>query len=43
MQKNPYGVPTKGENHTFRLYTDDGDTQKQVPWSQKIFQEDTSH
>lgn len=43
MQKNPYGTPTKGENHTFRLFTDDGDNQKTVPWSQKIFQEDTSH
>ncbi len=43
MQKNPYGVPTRGKNHTFRLYTDDGDDQKNVPWSQKIFQEDTSH
>ena len=43
MQKNPYGTPTKGENHTFRLYTDDGDNQKKVPWNQKIFKEDTSH
>ncbi len=43
MQKNPYGVPTKGDNHTFRLYTDDGDELKTVPWSQKIFKEDTSH
>ncbi len=43
MQTNPYGKPTKGEGHTFRLYTDDGDNQKKVPWSQKIFQEDTSH
>lgn len=43
MQKNPYGTPTKGENHTFRLYTDDGDNQKKVPWNQKIFKEDTSY
>ncbi|MBT3744462.1 MAG: FAD-dependent oxidoreductase, partial [Candidatus Thioglobus sp.] len=41
MQKNAYGVPTKGEGHTFRLYKDD--EQGAVPWSQKIFQEDTSH
>ena len=43
MQSNPYGKSTKGEGHTFRLFTDDGDNQKQVPWNQKIFQEDTSH
>jgi NADPH-dependent glutamate synthase beta subunit-like oxidoreductase len=41
MQKNAYGKPTKGENHTFRLYTDD--EQGNVPWNQKIFKEDTSH
>jgi glutamate synthase (NADPH) small chain len=43
MQSNPYGKPTKGNNHTFRLYSDDGDDQKNVPWNQKIFQNDTSH
>lgn len=43
MQKNQYGKPTKGENHTFRLYTDDGDEQKTVDWNQKIFQNDTSY
>jgi NADPH-dependent glutamate synthase beta subunit-like oxidoreductase len=43
MQKNSYGKPIKGDNHTFRLFTDDGDEQKQVPWNQMIFKEDTSH
>ena len=43
MQSNPYGKSTKGEGHTFRLFTDDGDNQKKVPWNQKIFQEDTSY
>ena len=41
MQKNQYGKPTKGENHTFRLYADDDE--EQVDWNQKIFQNDTSH
>lgn len=41
MQKNAYGVPTKGENHTFRLYKDDDNSD--VPWNQMIFKEDTSH
>ncbi|CAC9601395.1 Protein similar to glutamate synthase [NADPH] small chain, clustered with sulfite reductase [uncultured Gammaproteobacteria bacterium] len=41
MQKNAYGVPTKGENHTFRLYKDDDEGQ--VPWNQMIFKEDTTH
>jgi glutamate synthase (NADPH/NADH) small chain len=42
MQKNSYGKPTKGENHTFRLYKED-EEQGQVPWSDKIFQNDTTH
>ena len=41
MQKNAYGTPTKGENHTFRLYEDDD--KGSIPYSQKIFQEDTTH
>ena len=41
MQKNAYGQPTKGENHTFRLYKDDDESN--VPWNQMIFKEDTSH
>jgi len=41
MQKNAYGVPTKGENHTFRLFKDNDEGA--VPWSQMIFKEDTSH
>ncbi len=43
MQKNPYGQIHKGENHTFRMFKDEGDNQGKVPWSQKIFQNDTSH
>ena len=35
MQSNPYGKPTKGNNLTFRLYSDDGDDLKTVPWNQK--------
>jgi glutamate synthase (NADPH/NADH) small chain len=42
MQKNSYGKPTKGENHTFRLYKED-EEQGQIPWSDKIFQNDTTH
>ena len=41
MQKNAYGKPTKGENHTFRLYKDEDESN--VPWNQMIFKEDTSH
>ncbi len=43
MQKNPYRSIEKGDNHTFRLFTDDGDEQQTVPWNEKIFQNDTSH
>ncbi len=43
MQKNPYGQIHKGENHTFRMFKDEGDDLGTVPWSQKIFQNDTSH
>jgi NADPH-dependent glutamate synthase beta subunit-like oxidoreductase len=43
MQKNPYRETIKGDNHTFKLYSEDGDEQQQVPWSEKIFQNDTSH
>lgn len=43
MQKNPYGQIYKGENHTFRMFKDEGDDLGSVPWNQKIFQNDTSH
>jgi NADPH-dependent glutamate synthase beta subunit-like oxidoreductase len=43
MQKNPYGKNYKGDNHTFRMFKDEGDDQGSVPWSQKIFQNDESH
>lgn len=43
MQKNPYGQIHKGDNHTFRMFKDEGDDLGQVPWNQKIFQNDTSH
>ncbi|KAA0445384.1 MAG: NAD(P)-binding protein [Candidatus Thioglobus sp.] len=43
MQKNPYGQIEKGDNHTFRMFKDEGDKVGSVPWSQKIFQNDTSH
>ena len=43
MQKNPYGKNYKGENHTFRMFKDEGDNLGSVPWSQKIFQNDESH
>ncbi|SMN11668.1 Protein similar to glutamate synthase [NADPH] small chain, clustered with sulfite reductase [uncultured Candidatus Thioglobus sp.] len=43
MQKNPYGKIHKGDNHTFRMFKDEGDDLGSVPWSQKIFQNDTSH
>ncbi len=43
MQKNPYGQTWKGENHTFRMFKDEGDDTGTVPWNQKIFQNDTSH
>ena len=45
MQKNSYGKPTKGENHSFRLYEDEkeGEDQKKVPYNQMIFQMDTTH
>jgi len=43
MQKNPYGQIHKGDNHTFRMFKDEGDELGTVPWSQKIFQNDTSH
>ncbi len=43
MQKNPYGQIHKGDNHTFRMFKDEGDEQGSVPWNQKIFQNDTSH
>jgi NADPH-dependent glutamate synthase beta subunit-like oxidoreductase len=41
MQKNAYGKPTKGENHTFRLYKDEDESH--VPWNQMIFKEATTH
>jgi hypothetical protein len=43
MQKNPYGQTYKGDNHTFRMFKDEGDDLGTVPWNQKIFQNDTSH
>jgi NADPH-dependent glutamate synthase beta subunit-like oxidoreductase len=43
MQKNPYGKNYKGENHTFRMFKDEGDELGSVPWSLKIFQNDESH
>ncbi|SMN14739.1 Protein similar to glutamate synthase [NADPH] small chain, clustered with sulfite reductase [uncultured Candidatus Thioglobus sp.] len=43
MQKNPYGQIHKGDNHTFRMFKDEGDDLGTVPWNQKIFQNDTSH
>jgi NADPH-dependent glutamate synthase beta subunit-like oxidoreductase len=43
MQKNPYGQNYKGDNHTFRMFKDEGDDQGSVPWNQKIFQNDESH
>jgi NADPH-dependent glutamate synthase beta subunit-like oxidoreductase len=43
MQKNPYGQIYKGDNHTFRMFKDEGDDLGTVPWNQKIFQNDTSH
>ncbi|CAB5500651.1 Protein similar to glutamate synthase [NADPH] small chain, clustered with sulfite reductase [uncultured Gammaproteobacteria bacterium] len=43
MQKNPYGQIYKGDNHTFRMFKDEGDDQGSVPWNQKIFQNDESH
>lgn len=43
MQKNPYGKIHKGDNHTFRMFKDEGDDLGTVPWNQKIFQNDTSH
>ncbi len=43
MQKNPYGQIYKGDNHTFRMFKDEGDDQGTVPWNQKIFQNDTSY
>jgi NADPH-dependent glutamate synthase beta subunit-like oxidoreductase len=43
MQKNPYGKNYKGDNHTFRMFKDEGDDVGSVPWSQKIFQNDESH
>ena len=43
MQKNPYGQNYKGDNHTFRMFKDEGDDVGTVPWNQKIFQNDTSY
>ncbi len=43
MQKNPYGQNYKGDNHTFRMFKDEGDDLGSVPWNQKIFQNDTSY
>ena len=43
MQKNPYGQNYKGDNHTFRMFKDEGDEMGTVPWNQKIFQNDTSY
>jgi len=43
MQKNPYGKNYKGDNHTFRMFKDEGDDVGSVPWNQKIFQNDESH
>ena len=43
MQKNPYGKNYKGDNHTFRMFKDEGDELGSVPWSLKIFQNDESH
>ncbi|MEO1939103.1 NAD(P)-binding protein [Candidatus Thioglobus sp.] len=43
MQKNPYGQNYKSDNHTFRMFKDEGDELGTVPWNQKIFQNDTSY
>lgn len=43
MQKNPYGQNYKGDNHTFRMFKDEGDDVGTVPWNQKIFQNDTTY
>ena len=43
MQKNPYGQNYKGDNHTFRMFKDEGDDVGTVPWNQKIFLNDTSY
>ena len=43
MQKNPYGQNYKGDNHTFRMFKDEGDDLGTVPWNQKIFQNDTTY
>jgi NADPH-dependent glutamate synthase beta subunit-like oxidoreductase len=43
MQKNPYGQNYKGDNHTFRMFKDEGDEMGTVPWNQKIFQNDTTY
>ncbi len=43
MQKNEYRNNWKGDNHTFRLFKDEGDNMQEVSWEEKIFQADTSH
>ena len=43
MQKNEYRKNWKGENHTFRMFKDEGDNLGQVSWEEKIFEADTSH
>lgn len=43
MQKNSYRQNYKGDNHTFRMFKDEGDELGTVPWNEKIFQNDTSH
>ena len=43
MQKNEYRQNWKGDNHTFRMFKDEGDDMEQVSWDEKIFEADTSH
>ncbi len=43
MQKNEYRNNWKGDNHTFRLFKDEGDNMQEVSWEEKIFQGDESH
>lgn len=43
MQKNEYRQNWKGDNHTFRMFKDEGDNLEQVSWEEKIFEADTSH
>lgn len=43
MQKNEYRQNWKGDNHTFRMFKDEGDEMEDVSWEEKIFEADTSH